>query len=133
MHFFSLLREARKRFESLPLSGADLFNGKFEEFMQAEAKRLKAMEKINLKKPATPASKTPPTKAKEALTIPKCKPLRSSHSGFCNHADNTAGAHSIPQQLPQSGCGLRAPGPPLHQGLVQLTSQTTGGSPSKDP
>ena len=43
---------ARTRLESLPLLGTDLFGGKFQEAMEAEAKRLEATEKINLRKPS---------------------------------------------------------------------------------
>ena len=49
---------ARKRLDALPLTGPDLFAGKFQESMEAEAKRLEATEKINLKKPQAPVPKT---------------------------------------------------------------------------
>ena len=48
---------ARKRLDALPLTGPDLFAGQFQESMEAEAKRIKAADKINLKKPAAPKAK----------------------------------------------------------------------------
>ena len=39
--------------------------------MQAEAKRLKATENINLKEPATSSAKAPQAKGKAAFTIPR--------------------------------------------------------------
>ena len=42
------LMDLRSNLESLPRLSDDLFGGKFQEVMQAEAKRIKAMDKINL-------------------------------------------------------------------------------------
>ena len=47
---FFPLKGARKRMEALSLLGPDLFAGKFQESMEAEAKWLEATDKINLKK-----------------------------------------------------------------------------------
>ena len=49
---------ARKCLDALPLMDPDLFAGKFQESMEAEAKRLEATDKINLKKPQAPVPKT---------------------------------------------------------------------------
>ncbi len=50
--------------------GPDFFAGKLEEFMQAEAKHLKATEKINLRKPPIPALKIDTGKNKTTFVIP---------------------------------------------------------------
>ena len=72
---------AKARLESLPLLGTDLFNDKFQEAMEAEAKRLEAADRINLQKPATTVN-IPVTKGNKQATRSTCqqfprKPLRS--------------------------------------------------------
>ena len=48
-----------KRLNALPQMGKDLFAGKFQESMESEAKRLKATDEMNLRKPqaSTPQAK----------------------------------------------------------------------------
>ena len=82
---------ARKRFEALPLAGGDLFAGKFEELMQAEANQLKDTEKINLKKPAGPSAKPLQARGKPSFVIPQHKPFKPPHGAFRNCAASSAG------------------------------------------
>ena len=48
---------ARERMESLPLTGNDLFNNKFDESLLKEAKRIKTEERINLRHPGSSSHK----------------------------------------------------------------------------
>ena len=107
---------ARKRLDDLPLTGVDLFSGQFQTSMEAEAKRLKATDKINLKKPNAPP-KAVGNKAKKqpSFVIPRRRQQKATRGSFRGRADNTAGAR-YPQTQPgqprtQSGRGFRAPAP----------------------
>ena len=102
---------ACKRLDALPLAGTDLFAGKFQESMEAEAKRLKAADKINLTKPqaTTPKAK----KQKQAsFVIPRRRSQKPARGGFRGRAD-TAGARTQTQgqQRPRAGRGFRASTP----------------------
>ena len=109
---------ARKRLDALPLVGNDLFAGKFQESMEAEAKRLEATDKINLKKPSAPAAKTAPKpKGKASFRIPRRQPVKAARGAFRGRG----GARSVPRptqtqplaarQYPQGGRGTQASAP----------------------
>ena len=116
---------ARKRLEALPLLGNDLFAGKFEDFMQAEAKRLKATEKINLKRPPTPTPKSSRGRGKPSYVIPRRSPLgaptRGSFRGRTTTSPSARPTQSQPatswqpattwRQQPKPGRGYLTPGP----------------------
>lgn len=106
---------ARKRLETLPLFGSDLFAGKFDECMQAEAKRLKATEKINLKIPSTPTTR-PQNKTKPSFVIPRRRPLKPGRGNFRGRIDNPSALRSpqtqpLASHRPQPGRGSRAAAP----------------------
>ena len=104
---------ARKRLQALPLLGPDLFAGKFQKSMEAEAKRLEATEKINLNKPSQPAPKSARKVDKATFKIPRSWWFSGS----------TAPARPW----------LTHTGPPLFRGLAQVTRSACGGLPSTDP
>ena len=85
--------------------------------MQAEAKRLKATEKINLKKPAGPSAKPPQGRGKPSFVIPQRKPFKPARGVFRNRAASFAGTRTTQpqpfagQQRPAARRGFRAPAP----------------------
>ena len=131
---------ARKRLDALPLTGPDLFAGKFQESMEAEAKRLEATDKINLKKPQAPVPETAGRPKKQStFVIPRRQPQKSARGSFRGRAETTGArvsqAQAFTRQLPRPrsnrgaraatpdtpGCGagdLQVSGRPLAEGPV---------------
>ena len=61
--------------------------------MEAEAKRLKATDKINLKKPNAPPKAVGNKARKQAsFVIPHRRPQKTARGSFRGHTDNTAGS-----------------------------------------
>ena len=109
---------ARKRIQALPLLGPDLFAGKFQESMEAEAKRLEATEKINLNKPSQPAPKSARKVDKATFKIPRRNPLKAARGDFRGRSGDRGTRSARGQsytggQQPQPGRGSHTPGPAI--------------------
>lgn len=93
---------AKSRLEALSLLGADLFGGKFQEAMEAEAKRIEATDKINLRK-SPQTSSTSTFKGKRGSG--PHRPATESHKPFRQggRAGSDPAAPSTSRQPPQSG------------------------------
>ena len=74
---------ARRKLDSLPILGKDLFGEKFQEILEAEAKRIDTVDKLNLKKP--PAThKSGPAGKKVNKSAPTFRPtFRKPFKAFC--------------------------------------------------
>ena len=116
--FFLPSDGARKRLDALPLTGPDLFAGKFQAPMEAKAKRLEATDKINLKKPQTPVPKTAGRPKKQStFVIPRRQPQKFARGSFRGRGETTGARVSQAQvftgqlQRPRSNRGARAATP----------------------
>ena len=87
----------RSNLESLPRLSSDLFGGKFQEVMQAEAKRIKATDKINLNKQSSQGGSSRPARgnsgATKGKTFPRkpLKPFAPNPSGSSFKPTTTVG------------------------------------------
>lgn len=108
----------RKRFDALLFTGPDLFAGQFQESMEAEAKCIKAADKINVKKLTAPKAKA---KEQSSYTIPRRHPQQVARGGFRNWTET--------QPDPSIRLRFLCAKPPIPRGMAQVTLLPSGGLP----